>query len=135
MSGRSRTVSTNGFMASVPIAISPPLPTVTRPVVHEGIEDQLSLVLEPLGLGQFEAGADVVAACLHIVGGLAVLLGAGNCIFTASAAPSFDPRSMVARVGVGGLSGSAVTSASRSTRHPGAAYWQGPRGRTLQRSL
>ena len=44
--------------------------------VHDRIEDQPGLVLEPLGLGQFEAGADAVAACLHVVGSFAVLLGA-----------------------------------------------------------
>ena len=50
-------------MALVPIAISPPLPTVTGPVqCMSGIEDQLGLVLEPLGLGQFEAVADADVA-------------------------------------------------------------------------
>jgi len=36
--------------------------------VHDRIEDQFGLVLEPLGLGQFEAVADAVAALLHVVG-------------------------------------------------------------------
>ena len=45
--------------------------------VHDGIEDQLGLVLEPLGLGAFEAGADEIAVGLEVVGDAAVLLGVG----------------------------------------------------------
>ena len=43
--------------------------------MHDRIKDQFGFLLQPLGLGQFEAVADAVAALLHVVGDQAPLLG------------------------------------------------------------